>query len=183
MIDLDTGRSRFPDREALGHQFGIAPSATRLIVSGVGRDLQIERYWALPNRPALLDALHALGITLITPPNFSVLTGVPRSDNLHAMKRIMLAFCEMAQAGLPAALHVNARTERDYARWAEVIAARSGIDCITYRSSRRAQDAAGGSSGTSRSCKNWLPRSAGRCGWSCAAACACSSRCARPSPR
>jgi hypothetical protein len=130
LIDLDTGRSRFADRESLAQRFGIEPSA-RLIVSGVGRDRKIERYWALPNRPALLDALRALDITLITPPNFSVLTGVPRSDNLHAMKRIMLAFCEMAQAGLPAALHVNARTERDYARWAEVIAARNGIECIT----------------------------------------------------
>lgn len=131
LIDLETGRSRFADRDALAQQFGIMPGA-RLVVSGVGRDRKIERYWALPNRPALLESLRALDITLITPPNFSVLTGVPRSDNLHAMKRIMLAFCEMAQAGLPAALHVNARTKRDYARWAEVIAARSGIDCITF---------------------------------------------------
>jgi hypothetical protein len=130
LLDLDKGRLRFADRKALAAQFGIDPLA-RLVVSGVARDRKIERYWASPDRPALLASLRDLEVALITPPNFSVLTGVPRTDNLHAMKRIMLAFCEMAEAGLPAALHLNARTERDYARWAEVIAARPEIDCVT----------------------------------------------------
>jgi hypothetical protein len=78
----------------------------------------------------MLARLQEFGICLVTPPNFSVLTDVPRTDNLHAMKRIMLAFTEMAQAGLPTALHVNARTERDYERWAQVIASRNEITCI-----------------------------------------------------
>lgn len=129
LIDLDTGALRFANREELAKQLGIDPRA-RLVVSGVGRDRKIERYWALPNRQATLARLQQLGISLITPPNFSVLTDVPRSDNLHAMKRIMLTFVEMAQAGLPAALHVNARTERDYRRWAELIATRNEIQCI-----------------------------------------------------
>lgn len=129
LIDLDQGTLRFTDRAALSRQFGIAPGA-RLVVSGVARDRKIERYWALPNRPSLLAALSQLEIALITPPNFSVLTNVPRSDNLHAMKRIMLAFCEMADAGIPTALHVNARAERDYERWAELIAVRPEISCI-----------------------------------------------------
>ena len=42
----------------------------------------------------------------------------------------MVAFRERAQAGLPTALHVNARTERDYEHWAEVIGAREEISCI-----------------------------------------------------
>ncbi|MGO8455449.1 hypothetical protein ACC779_37100 [Rhizobium ruizarguesonis] len=130
LIDLDKGVVRFADREALARQFGIDPRA-RLVVSGVGRDRKIERYWALPNREAILEHLQAMDISLITPPNFSVLTNVPRTDNLHAMKRILIAFMEMAQAGLPAALHVNARTERDYDRWTEVIAKRKEIQCLT----------------------------------------------------
>ena len=129
LIDLDIGRLRFADRDALAKQFSIDPHA-RIVVSGVGRDRKIERYWAVANRPAALAQLQQLGISLITPPNFSVLTDVPRTDNLHAMKRIMIAFTEMVQAGLPTALHLNARTERDYERWAEVIAARNEIQCL-----------------------------------------------------
>ena len=129
LIDLNTGVLRFPNREALATQLRIDPDA-RLVVSGVHRDRKIERYWALPDRPGMLARLQEFGICLVTPPNFSVLTDVPRTDNLHAMKRIMLAFTEMAQAGLPTALHVNARTERDYERWAQVIANRNEITCI-----------------------------------------------------
>ena len=129
LIDLGNASLKFKDREALANQFGIASEA-RIVVSGVGRDSDIERYWGLPNRAELLGQLQSLGIALITPPNFSVLTDVPRTDNLHAMKRILLAWVEMAEAGLPAALHVNARTERDYQRWAELIAARPEIQSI-----------------------------------------------------
>lgn len=129
LIDFNKGVLRFTDREALAKQFSIEPSA-RLVVSGVGRDRKIERYWGQANRHTILEQLQALDISLITPPNFSVLTNVPRTDNLHAMKRIMIAFTEMAQAGLPTALHVNARTERDYERWSEVIAARKEIQCL-----------------------------------------------------
>ncbi len=129
LIDFGKAALKFSNREALADGFGITPQA-RLVVSGVARDNEIERYWELPNRGELLGELHALGIALITPPNFSVLTDVPRTDSLHAMKRIMLAWVEMAEAGLPAALHVNARTERDYQRWGEAIAARPEIQSI-----------------------------------------------------
>lgn len=129
LIDLSNGLLKVKDREALASQFGIGSEA-RIVVSGVGRDRKIERYWELPNRAELLAQLQSLGIALITPPNFSVLTDVPRTDNLHAMKRILLAWVEMAEAGLPAALHVNARTERDYQRWADLIAARPEIQSI-----------------------------------------------------
>jgi hypothetical protein len=129
LIDLSNGLLKVKDREALASQFGIGSEA-RIVVSGVGRDRKIERYWELPNRAELLAQLQSLGIALITPPNFSVLTDVPRTDNLHAMKRILLAWVEMAEAGLPTALHVNARTERDYQRWADLIAARPEIQSI-----------------------------------------------------
>jgi hypothetical protein len=129
LIDLGKAELKFKDRETLANQFGIEPQA-RIVVSGVGRDRKIERYWELPNRAELLVQLQSLGIALITPPNFSVLTDVPRTDNLHAMKRILLTWIEMAEAGLPAALHVNARTERDYQRWAELIAVRPEIQSI-----------------------------------------------------
>lgn len=129
LIDLTKGVVRFSDREALARKFGIDERA-RVILSGVARDRKIERYWAMPNRPEVLAQLKSLDIALITPPNFSVLTDVPRTDNLHAMQRILIAYTEMLQAGLPAALHINARTERDYQRWAEVIATHTEIQCL-----------------------------------------------------
>jgi hypothetical protein len=129
LIDFGRAALKFSNRQSLADGFGISPQS-RLVVSGVARDNEIERYWELSNRAELLGELQSLDIALITPPNFSVLTDVPRTDNLHAIKRIMLAWVEMAEAGLPAALHVNARTERDYQRWAELIAARPEIQSI-----------------------------------------------------
>lgn len=131
LIDIDSGTLRYPDRDALSQKFGVDPNA-RLVISGVARDRKIERYWAADDRPALLEQLAALDIALITSPNFSVLTDVPRTDNLHAMKRILITSVEMMQAGLPAALHVNARTERDYERWAELIADRPEIQYLAF---------------------------------------------------
>src|SRR3546814_1970131 len=104
----------------------------RLVVSGVARDKKIERYWAAKDRPPMLQQLAALDIALITPPNYSVLTDVPRTDNLHAMKRILMATVEMMQAGLPTALHANARTERDFERWGELIAERPEIQYLAF---------------------------------------------------
>ncbi|MFC3101069.1 hypothetical protein [Altererythrobacter lauratis] len=131
LLDIEAGTLRYPDRAALSQKFGIDPHA-RLVISGVARDRKIERYWAAKDRPAMLEQLAALNIALITPPNFSVLTDVPRTDNLHAMKRILITTAEMMQAGLPTALHVNARTERDYERWAEQIAERPEIQYLAF---------------------------------------------------
>ena len=131
LLDIEAGTLRYSDRAALSKKFGIDPNA-RLVVSGVARDRKIERYWSAKNRPAMLQALAALDIALITPPNFSVLTDVPRTDNLHAMKRILIATVEMMQAGLPTALHPNARTERDYERWGDLIAERPEIQYLAF---------------------------------------------------
>lgn len=131
LLDIDAGTLRYPDRAALSQKFGIDPNA-RLVISGVARDRKIERYWTAKNRAAMLEQLAALDIALITPPNFSVLTDVPRTDNLHAMKRILMTTVEMMQAGLPTALHPNARTERDYERWAELIAERPEIQYLAF---------------------------------------------------
>lgn len=131
LVDASRGAVRYPDRDALSQKFGIDPNA-RLVISGIARDRKIERYWAIQDRPALLAQLAALNIALITPPNFSVLSDVPRTDNLHAMKRILISAVEMMQAGLPTALHVNARTERDYERWAELIAERPEMQYLAF---------------------------------------------------
>ena len=131
LLDINAGTLRYPDRDLLSQKFGIDPNA-RMVISGVAPDGSSERYWAAADRAAMLEQLAALDIALITPPNYSVLTDVPRTDNMHAMKRILMAAVEMMQAGLPTALHVNARTERDYERWAELIAERPEIQCLAF---------------------------------------------------
>ena len=131
VVNLVTGRPHVSTVEQLAERFLIPEGAT-VVLSGVDKDGPIERWWELKNRRETLRDLAALGIGLVTSPNYSVLTDVPRTDNLHAMKRILLAWTEMADAGLCAALHLNGRTEHDYRRWAELIAARPEIEIVAF---------------------------------------------------
>jgi hypothetical protein len=48
------------------------------------------------------------------------------------MKRIALVHEEFLSEGLPAALHVNARTDRDWCRWCDYIAARPEVTHIAF---------------------------------------------------
>lgn len=131
VVNMATGVLHVTSRQALADRF-LIPSDATVILSGVGKDGPIERWWELPNRPEVLAGLARLGVGLVTAPNYSVLTDVPRTDNLYAMKRILLAWTEMAAVGLPAALHVNARTDRDYQRWADLIAERPEIGMLAF---------------------------------------------------
>ena len=131
MVDLARAKLHVQSRDELAERF-LIPASAKIVVSGVGQDPKIERWWELPNRAELLGNLYQLGTTLITAPNYSVFTDVPRTDNLYAMKRSLLVWTEMASAGIPAALHINGRTERDYARWGELIASRPEIDILAF---------------------------------------------------
>jgi hypothetical protein len=131
LVNLATGKPHVDSRAELAARFRITEGAT-IIVTGVDKDSPIERWWELKERDTILAALKALGVALISTPNYSVLTDVPRTDNLHGMKRILLAWTEMAAAGLPAALHINARTQHDYARWGDLIAKRPEIEILAF---------------------------------------------------
>lgn len=131
IVNMATGQVHVASRQELADRFLIPANAT-IILSGVDKDGPIERWWALKNRPEILAALTRIGIALVTSPNYSVLTDVPRTDNLHSMKRILLAWTEMTAAGLPSALHVNGRTEQDYGRWGDLIAERSEIEILAF---------------------------------------------------
>ncbi|MCC8955016.1 hypothetical protein H8B02_16685 [Bradyrhizobium sp. Pear77] len=131
LINLATGKPHATSFADLADRFRIIEGAT-IVVSGVDKDNPIERWWELKERGAILAALKALGIALISTPNYSVLTDVPRTDNLHGMKRILLAWTEMAAAGLRTALHINARTRHDYVRWGNLIAERPEIEILAF---------------------------------------------------
>ncbi len=48
------------------------------------------------------------------------------------MKRIALVYQEFLSEGMPAALHVNARTERDWERWRDFIAGREEVTHLAF---------------------------------------------------
>ena len=131
LVNFGTGKLIVSSRAELAARF-LIPQGAQVIVSGVEKDKPIERWWNLGDRESLLVSMKELGITLVTTPNFSVLTDVPRTDNLHSMKRILLSWTEMAVAGLATALHINGRTEHDYFRWGNLIAERPEIENLAF---------------------------------------------------
>lgn len=131
LVNMATGKVHVASRAELAARF-LIPEGAAVVVSGVDKDGPIERWWELKDRRSILSALKHLGITLVTTPNYSVLTDVPRTDNLHAMKRILLAWTELASAGLATALHINGRTEHDYARWSRLIIERPEIEILAF---------------------------------------------------
>ncbi len=131
LVNMATGKVHVSSRAELAERF-LINADSQIVVSGVDKDKPIERWWELKGRLPILEALKNLGVTLITVPNYSVLTDLPRTDNLYAMKRILLAWTEMSAAGLASALHVNGRTEHDYVRWSELIRERPEIEILAF---------------------------------------------------
>jgi hypothetical protein len=117
-----TGQLRFHTRTSLARYLRFSAKA-RLVITGVGDDRPLEAYWSVGRAARLCHALQQLSPDLLTSPNFSVFSDVPRWDNLQNMKRIALCWREFAQARIPTALHVNARTDRDWERWSEFLIA------------------------------------------------------------
>ena len=73
-----------------------------------------------------------LGVELVTTPNYSLFTDQPRWDDMYSMKRIAITHEEFLREGMPAALHVNARTERDWERWTKYILLRSEVRHVAF---------------------------------------------------
>lgn len=115
MFYARTGRLRFHARGNLEAAFKVRPRL--LVLDGVAEDRHLENYWAAARLAGFADAVRTLRPDLITVPNFSLFTDVPRWDNLYNMKRIAICWHELQAAGNAVALHVNARTDRDYDRW------------------------------------------------------------------
>lgn len=133
MFSRRTGALRFNSPEELRAIYRLAP-ATELLVTGIGEDAPIERWWGLgmDTRASMIRALRKAGVSLMTTPNYSVTINAPRWDDLYAIKRIGLVYAEMIGEGMPTALHVNGRTDTDFKRWAEFIAGRDEVTHIAY---------------------------------------------------
>jgi hypothetical protein len=126
------GQLRFTERAAIDAHFGIRPQ-TRIALIGSGRDKPIEDWWKLSERRIpLIAELRALGIVLITGPNYSMFTDEVRYNDMHAMKRIGTTWQEIADGGIPCAYHLNARTAHDYRRLAAFITARPEVADVGF---------------------------------------------------
>jgi hypothetical protein len=131
LFHMATGEPLVRTREELAGRFLIREDAT-VVATGVARDSKLEAWWAFTDRHRVLTTLRDLGIALVTAPNYSLFLDVPRPDNLHGMKRIGLSWAELMDAGVPAALHLNARTDHDYRRWRQFIVDRGEVELIAF---------------------------------------------------
>jgi hypothetical protein len=126
-----TGQVSLDSRQAVADKYCFA-SGAQLLITGASRDQPIEDYWSKARAKDFAHAVLALQPDLITTPNFSAFSNVPRWDNLYNMKRIAICWSELASAGTPTALHVNARTDQDYARWAEFLQSHTEIEALSF---------------------------------------------------
>jgi hypothetical protein len=132
LVNFREAQLKFADRAALCAAYRI-PADAQIILSGVNQDHRIEPWWRLGDRRiAIIEQMRRIGIDLVTMPNFSVVLDQPRTDDMHAMKRILIVFEEFASGGIACALHPNGRTERDFERWASEIAARTEVQTLSY---------------------------------------------------
>ncbi|MDT3687472.1 MAG: hypothetical protein RO009_20795 [Pseudorhodoplanes sp.] len=131
LFHMGTGEPLVRTRAELAGRF-LIPESAKVIASGVARDVKVEAWWAFAGRARVMQTLRDLGIALVTVPNFSLFVNVPRPDNLHGIKRIGLSWAELMAGGIPAALHLNARTDFDYQRWTRFIAERPEVECVAF---------------------------------------------------
>lgn len=132
MFNRRDGTLRYDSHEALCAAFRLAPG-TSVVLTGTDQDPPLERWWGMgARRREIARGLRAMGVALTTTPNFSLFVDVPRHVDLHAIKRIALVHWELLDEGLPAALHVNGRSETDFRRWGIYVRARPEITHLAY---------------------------------------------------
>ncbi len=131
LFHLGTGQPHVRSRAELSERL-LVPHDAIVVATGVDRDTKVEAWWAFADRDGVMQTLRDLDIALVTTPNFSLFTNVPRPDNLHGMKRIAMSWAELMAAGVPAALHINGRTDYDYARWTRFVAERPEVATLAF---------------------------------------------------
>jgi hypothetical protein len=77
------GMIAFTSRAEVETTFGIA-AHTRIVLVGSGRDKPIEAWWGLSEKRAMvLAGLGALGVALVTGPNYSIFTDEVRYTDMY----------------------------------------------------------------------------------------------------
>ena len=132
IIARHSGTRRYANATVVADGFRFR-AGTPVILTGTANDRPLERWWSLgPVRLDEIRRLRDLGVVLVTTPNFSLFTDRPRWDDMHSMKRIAITHEEFLREGMAAALHLNARTERDWERWTKYIMQRSEVTHVAF---------------------------------------------------
>lgn len=131
VLSKRTGDLLVQTRDELCSKFLVSSSA-KIVLGGVHHDPTLEAYWSIARARDVASQLQRLNLDLLTTPNFSVFADVQRWDNFHNMKRIAICWHELAAAGNPAALYINARTPSDYQRWSDFLNEHDEIDAIAF---------------------------------------------------
>lgn len=129
LIGRTATQCRFGSKSSLLAHLRIGNRA-KLVIDGIGRDRWIESYWAQRRLSDLVEAFSRLRPAWIIAPNYSVITDVPRWENLHAIKRIAIVWSEFMNRGIPTALTLNARTDKDWERWTDFVIARPEVEAV-----------------------------------------------------
>jgi len=103
---------------------------TQILLRGIARDFQLERYWE--NRlPAQAPAqLSRLGIHSAIGPNFSHFLDLPRTDHLFNRRRQLICLAELASAELTTIPHLNAVMPGDWRFWQAFLRRNASIHCV-----------------------------------------------------
>lgn len=132
VIHRRDGEARYANADELAQTFGLSRS-TRFVFTGTAFDPPLERWWSLgPGRLDAIRGLKALNPALVTVPNFSLFVDQPRWDDMHNMKRIAVVHEEFLREGVAAALHLNARTDKDYERWRDYLHSRPEVTHVAF---------------------------------------------------
>jgi hypothetical protein len=131
LFDYKTGEIKFKSKQELSEYLGFSPSA-RIVISGVREDIPLEKYWITRKIKQFASQLKGLEPVLVTVPNFSTFSNAPRWNDMFSMKRIGICWSEFLAEGIPASLHLNGRTLRDWERWAKFIEQRPDVKSVSF---------------------------------------------------
>lgn len=131
LLDRETGLAKFSSKREALLRFKINPAA-KLVITSTDKDRLVENAWWTMRPKDTAESIRRLHPALVTTPNFSMHINAPRHDNLLSMARIAACYEEFASAGLPVALHINARTPMDFRRWTVHLNASPGVNLLSY---------------------------------------------------
>jgi hypothetical protein len=93
------------------------PALSSLVLLMFGKDRHVESLWN--NWDNVLDSIASSNVSLVVPPDYSLLWDEPRMEHLFNMKRSLVAFSQLQKAGISAIPHMFWHRTIDVERHAE----------------------------------------------------------------
>lgn len=103
---------------------------TNVLLRGVAKDPQLERYWHHRLTDDAPGQIARLGIHAAIGPNFSHFLDVPRTDHLYNKRRQLLCLMELAVAGVTVVPHLNSVSPGDWVFWRRYLQANESVNVV-----------------------------------------------------